>query len=225
MTHALSWYTFAVNNLHRSIPNGSLYLITGTDKTSCWMVGAFSGAPAEDQVSLRLSTAGSHEGTTSYSYSWATASAPVYRTGPGNNRISQINQSDLDDSHQDDAIFQSDAPDEQNQCVFVRGYRMMLNYTLTVSAGIQSIAEVLPIVDSRPEDISAKMSSNVPLVGSSLPLAGGWSGGGESGNGKCRAQSLEDSGQDEILDNTREYEVMLQSVPGHSEVSIYMILS
>jgi hypothetical protein len=225
MTHALSWYTFAVNNLHRSIPNGSLYLITGTDKTSSWMVGAFSGAPAEDQVSLRLRPAGAHEGTTSYSYFWATASAPVYRTGPGNNIISRSNQRDLDDIRQDDALFQSDAPDEQNQCVFVRGYRMMLNYTLTASAGIQSVAEVLPIVDSCPEDISAKTSSNVPhAVCSSLPLVSGWSGGA-SGNGQRNAQSLEGSGQDEILDDTREHEVMLQSVPGHSEVSIYMILS
>ena len=224
--HAWSWYEFANKSLHRGIPNGSLYLVTGTDKTSSWMVGAFSDAPEGDRVSLNLRAADTVEGSTSYTYSWVTASAPVYRTGPGNPVVSHIDQSDLDDIHRDDAGFRSDAPDEQNQCVFVRGYRMMLHYTLAASAGIQSVADVLPIVDSCPEDISAKTSSNVPLVvGSSLPLVGGWSGGGTSRNRERKEQSLEDSEQDEILDDTREHVAMLQSVPGHSEVSSYMILS
>jgi hypothetical protein len=190
------------------------------------MVGAFSGAPAGDQVSLRLSAAGAVEGSTSYNYAWATASAPVYRTGPGSNRINHINQSDLDAIHQDDAIFRGDAPDEQNQSVFVRGHKIMLAYTLMASGGIQSDAETLPIVDTRPEDVSTTASNVIPFAGSSnSTLITGWSGGVGSGGGQGRVWSLEDSGRDETLHNILDHKVVLESIPGCSEVSIYMILS
>ena len=216
MTHACSWYKFANNTHHRRIPNGSLYLITGTDKTRSWMLGAFSGAPPGDPVSLRLSAVGAVEGSMSYNYSWATASTPVYRTGPRNDRINHINQTDLDAINQDDNIFRGDAPDDQNQCVFVRGYRIMLNYTITASGGVQSDSEVLPIIDVSPEDVSA-VTSNIPFVGGSCStLVSGWSGGG-SGSGQRR---VEGSGQDEISDNLGDYKVVLESIPEHLEVSV-----
>ncbi|KDQ31444.1 hypothetical protein PLEOSDRAFT_1036968, partial [Pleurotus ostreatus PC15] len=40
MRHAKNWYKFAFEC--SDVANGSLYLITGCDKTSSWMVGAFS---------------------------------------------------------------------------------------------------------------------------------------------------------------------------------------
>jgi hypothetical protein len=45
MTHAYSGYKFANNHLHCSVPNGSLNLITGTDKTSSCQWMAFFPAP------------------------------------------------------------------------------------------------------------------------------------------------------------------------------------
>jgi hypothetical protein len=225
ITHAYNWYKFANTTQYREVPNGSLYLITGTDKTSSWMVGAFSGAPPGDQVSLHLNAVGASEGSNSYNYSWANSSAPVYRTGCSNDRIDHVNQNDLDAITRDDAIFGDDAPNDQNHCVFARGHRIMLNYTVTAGGEVQSDAEVLPIVDVSPEDVSAA-TSNIPFAGSSKsPLVSGWNGGGRSGSGQRRIGTLEDSGQDETLDKHREYEVTLESIPKHSEVSFSAMLS
>jgi len=217
ITHAYSWYKFANQNHHRGVPNGSLYLITGTDKTSSWMVGAFSDALPGDQVSLQLSTAGIDGGSTSYNYSWATASTPVYRTGCSNNRIN-TDHNDLDAIDRDNTIFQGDAPDNQNQCVFARGYRIMLNCTVTASGGVHSDAEVLPIKDVSPEDVPAA-TNYIPFAGVSKSTSvSGWSGGRlESSQ---RRVVSEDSGQDENLDKHWDFEVMLESIPDHSEVSV-----
>ena len=215
ITHASSWYKFANNNHHREVPNGSLYLVTGIDKTSSWMVGTFSGALPGDQVSLRLSAARAVEGSTSYNYSWTTASVPVYRTGPRDSGFNHMTQTDLDAIHRDDTTFRGDAPDDQNQCVFVRGHRIMLNYALSDSGEVQSDVEVLPIIDVDPEGVSAA-TSNIPFAGTSMStLASGRSG---CGTGQRRGTS-EDSGLDKTSDKLRDYEVVLESIPEHLEVS------
>jgi len=224
ITHAHSWYKFANKDHHRRVPNGSLYLITGTDKTSSWMVGAFSGATPGDQVGLCLSAAGTIEGSTSYNYSWETTSAPVYRTGP-RNRINHNNQSDMDAIHRDDTIFRGDAPDNQNQCVFARGYRIMLNCRVTASGEVQSDAEVLPIMDISPKDVSAA-TSYIPFSGNSRStLVTGRSGGGGPEGVQRRVGASEDSGH-ETSDNLRDYEVVLEPIiPEHPEVSVSALVS
>jgi len=223
ITHAYSWYKFANINLHRRVPNGSLYLITGTDKTSSWMVGAFSGAPPGDQVSLHFSIAGNFNGVTSYTYSWATMSAPVHCTGPRKDEVDQLSQDDLDAIGRDDAVFQGDAPGGQDQCAFLRGYRIMLNRTITDSGEVQSDAEVLSITDASPGDVTATISY-IPFTGNSKSNMGrGRGGGGGSGSDHRSIVTSEDSEKDKTSDNLRDYEVMLESIPEHAEVSVSMM--
>ena len=182
------------------------------------MVGTFSCTLPGDQVSLHLSTAGDIEGSPSYNYSWVTVSTPVYCTGPRSG-INHINQNDADAINRDDSIFRGDAPDDQNQCVFTRGHRIMLNCRVTDSGEVQPDAEVLPITDIGPEDVSAA-TSNIPFAGTSgSTLVSGQSGGGGPGSSQHRGTS-EDSGQDEAWDTVQDYEVVLESIPEHSEVSI-----
>jgi hypothetical protein len=219
ITHGISWYKFANNKLHRRLPNGSLYLITGTDKTNSWMVGAFSGVPSGDQVSLHLSVAGSVEGSNSFTYSWATSCAPAQRTGPRKDGADRLSQEDLDAIGRDDAVFQGDAPDGRDQCAFLRGYRIMLNRDVTDSGEVRLDTNALPIKDASPEDVSAT-TNYVPFAGSSKwNSPGGRSAGGGSGGGQRRIGAIEGP-EKKSFDSQRDHGVLLESIPEHSEVCV-----
>jgi hypothetical protein len=95
----------------------------------------------------------------------------------------------------------------------------MFNCRVTDSGEVQPDAEVLPIMDIGPEDVSATIS-NIPFVGTfGSTLVHRWSGGGGPGNSWRRGTS-ENSGQDEAWDTVQDYEVVLESIPEHSEVSV-----
>ncbi|GLB34403.1 hypothetical protein LshimejAT787_0112870 [Lyophyllum shimeji] len=142
-------YKFANETLRRGVPNGALYLVTGRDKTNSWMVGAFADKSSTTQASFKLSTSGFCDARATYSYSWETSSPAVYRTGPSppidstdtllRNRASIA---------QDDGIFAGDAPGGMNQCVFIRGYRIMLR-TNPVALMFGGTAIVEAFVDRR----------------------------------------------------------------------------
>jgi hypothetical protein len=214
--HAHSWYKFANVQQRRRISDGSLYLITGTDKTNAWMVGAFSGAPPGNQVSLGLRLAGAVEETTFYDYSWVSAPAPEHRTGPRSRRVNP-SQTDLADTFRDDQIFLEDAPDGQNQCVFLRGYRIMLNRTESALGEALSNVDALSITDTTHDDIPAA-ASNIPYSETSPSTTKTSGEGTELGRGNVRSsQYLPVKRQDQ--------DVVLEPILEHQEVSFPRITS
>src|ERR1700733_1380950 len=101
--NTLRWYQFVNSTLGREAPNGSLYLVTGCDKSTTWGIASVSGASGSSSLSLKAVAAQIAEARVSYSYSWETHSPATVRVGP-----------DL-----------CDGLDQlQNQCVFLRGFKM-----------------------------------------------------------------------------------------------------
>ena len=105
----------------------------------------------------------------------------------------QVNETDLDVIEQDDAIFQADAPNKQNQCVFIQGYRMMLNFNTTWETRKWD-NEVHPIADINPEEVSA-MATMIQVVPS-------------------------DSVQDDTLQSVQDHEIMIEHTPRYLEVRV-----
>ncbi|KAG6861393.1 hypothetical protein C0995_000522 [Termitomyces sp. Mi166 len=153
---AKNWYQFANETLRRGVPNGGLYLITGCDKTASWMVGAFSEKSLDSQVSFNLSVLGCNSGAT-YSYTWDTSCPAVFRTGPS--LLPTDSTDDLLRNHaiiaQDNALFAADAPNGRTQCIFVRGYRLMLRTTpMSLIRGSANKIEVSLISSINPKDVA-----------------------------------------------------------------------
>ena len=218
--HAYNWYEFANARLHRRIPSGSLYLITGTDKTDSWMVGTFSGALRGSQVSLHVNSGRVLEGGSSFNYSWANASAPAYRTGPRAINYIPVNQTDMDAVNQDDALFRGDAPDNQNQCVFARGHRIMLNCNTTSWGKMQWDTEVLPIMDADPGHVSA-MATDIPFAGSSRStLVSDPSGKVGNPSSHHRVGTSDNSMQSKTILAVQDHEVVLEHIPEYLEVRV-----
>lgn len=142
--------------LRRGVSNGALYLVTGYDKTHSWMVGSFSDKSSDAQASFKLSTGGMGDARASYSYSWDTSSPAVYRTGPSMPVDSEDtihrNRSLIE---MDDSIFCVDAPEGKTQCVFLRGYRLMLrNNPVALVLGGTTKIEVNSISSTNPKDVT-----------------------------------------------------------------------
>jgi hypothetical protein len=96
--HAISWYKYMLD-MGRDYPNGSLYFVTESIKSTYWGVAAFYGQNNPSN-NLRLTFDGEM-------CRWEYRGKVETRVGPG-----RTDRSDSDG-----------AP---NQCVFLRGYRIML---------------------------------------------------------------------------------------------------
>ncbi|KAF8886954.1 hypothetical protein BD779DRAFT_1528904 [Infundibulicybe gibba] len=206
MKGAKNWYKFANLTLHRAVPNGSLYLITGCDKTRPWMVGSFSNNSSDVHASMKLSAAGMASGGLSYSYTWETSSPAVYRTGPpppiDSPEAIENNASPID---RDTTIFEFDAPYGQNQCIFLRGYRIMLRTTpLSHFLGSGSKVDVASISESYSKDVFA-ISPKVPYSNHTGPCYQG-SSSSSSGCDTDSSRLFDDEG---IID----FDVALDIVP------------
>lgn len=119
--HAKDWYA-SINGDYERVANGSLYLMTGIDKTHSWGVGAFTDSDFRNEVSLKLSRV-IQEGTP-HSKCLETPHPIVYRTGPP----PRLQNSAMDTLH---------SPGGRNQCVFIRGWRIKMR-TIPKEAGLVS---------------------------------------------------------------------------------------
>ncbi|KAF9463631.1 hypothetical protein BDZ94DRAFT_593306 [Collybia nuda] len=171
---AKNWYKFANVTLRRGVHNGALYLVTGFDKSRSWMVGSFSDASSDSRASLTLDVACFGGARVSYSYAWETSSPAVFRTGPTQ---SVVDSCDALSPHRtailrDDEIFHADAPGGQNQCVFLRGYRIMLR-TNPVSSmlGISTKVSVDSILNTSPKNIFQPTAKSPFTLSGSMPSA------------------------------------------------------
>ena len=104
--NATAWYQFANGpDLCRQIGNGSLYLITGCDKSPAWGVASYSQPFGVPELSLKfMATVEGEDGSSPLAYSWENYSSAIVRTGRQQNQVGP------------ESTF--------NQCVFIRGLRI-----------------------------------------------------------------------------------------------------
>ncbi|KAJ7499556.1 hypothetical protein FB451DRAFT_996551, partial [Mycena latifolia] len=93
--HSCQWYKFAGDCLP---PNGSLFVVTGCDKTTSWGIATGSTMSGAITLSLRFTVVGLAEGSLRPRYEWQEYGSATIRNSRGNG-----------------------SPTE-NQCIFIRGF-------------------------------------------------------------------------------------------------------
>ncbi|KAJ7603819.1 hypothetical protein FB45DRAFT_851620 [Roridomyces roridus] len=161
--NAESWYKYANGARGRQLSNGSLYLITGFEKTRSWGIAAFQDVDtAVPGYSAAFQLAFGTTGTSAHNYRW-TASGPARTKNSG-------------------LILSDDVP--LNHTVFIHGLSVSLG--TSVWGRLFKNVQISQIVDSR---LGTEYKDYVPYAPQSfgntwgLPglLGGGWSG--ETGGG------------------------------------------
>ena len=197
LKNTVAWYEFVNGTLGREAANGSLYLVTGCDKTTTWGVASVSCTSESSSFSLKFTAAQLVEGSAAYSYSWETRCPATVRTGPG----------PCDDSEL-----------LQNQCLFLRGFRLMVNVRM---AALRRRAKVSPIVGEKAANLLiGGKSGHIPFMdGGSQSWSGKGSGKIRSGSQPSRHSSpyLEEAG-DAFGQDIFPDDVLLEFVPGKTEV-------
>jgi hypothetical protein len=113
-------------------PNGSLYLVTGVDKSTNWCVASYSGALGDTETTLKFTVADAATVRATCQYSWESSRSIEARTCP---TLREGNPA--------------------NQCVFVRGYKLALSESLFERSFLGSV-KVSDIATSNPSDILPK---------------------------------------------------------------------
>jgi hypothetical protein len=157
--HGLSWYEYANVTRRRVAENGSLYLVTGCDKSVSWGLASFSNSSGGDEVSLKF-TAAQIAGTEAYySYKWDTSSPATMRSGPpfpGHEAVQQV------------ATGHQVAGSRQNQCVLIRGYRISIRPPTL--AKLKGPLKVSSVQDAHPNELlhgSKGKGRDIPFAGTS----------------------------------------------------------
>jgi hypothetical protein len=191
--NTLRWYQFVNGTLGREAPNGSLYLVTGCDKSTTWGIASVSGAFGSSSLSLKATAAQIAEARVSYSYSWETRCPATVRVGPepGGN-LDRL----------------------QNQCVFLRGFKMAVREG--PMAALMGATKLSSIVGSKPGDILSGSNGNRPpfMDAGKRFWSGKGSSSGGSGGGHQRSHSPP-TPSDSI-----DEDVILEFIPGTIEACI-----
>ncbi|KAJ7863769.1 hypothetical protein B0H14DRAFT_2348757 [Mycena olivaceomarginata] len=74
LKHAQSWYAF-LKSLGSMVENGELYLVTGLDSSSSWIVGAVETQSEDCNISLKLKAGQIGSAGGSYAWQWETSGA------------------------------------------------------------------------------------------------------------------------------------------------------
>lgn len=128
LQHAESWYLYAREVRGREAGNGSIYFVTGSDKSKSWGIASFSNVPGSFTLTF---TPRPIEGThRDYSFSWEESSLAATNSGP--RPIEYFDEA-------------RDRP--QNQCTFIRGFKVSLSRGLWArlwgrTAGVSTITDV-----------------------------------------------------------------------------------
>lgn len=128
--HATSWYKYVNGPRGRDAENGSIYLVTGCDKSRSWGVASFSDVSSSFNLTFIPSPDG---GNTDYTFAWERASFASTNAGPI-------------------PIEYFDGDQPQNQCTFIRGFKISLSQGLWATL-FGSMTRVSTIVDAKPEDM------------------------------------------------------------------------
>jgi hypothetical protein len=105
--NAVSWYKFVNETLGREVRNGSLYLITGRDNATAYGVASFSDhdGTTESISASFFSVEDAGSPLPARKYAWHTQNSISHRAGSSDTRT-------------------------QNQCIFLRGFRIALNESI-----------------------------------------------------------------------------------------------
>ena len=135
--HAINWYKYMFSQ-GRDFPNGSLYLVTECVKSANWGTAVFYASPTiSDYLQLNFEQE---------SCEWESVGKVDARKGP---KQKEIVASD----------------DEPNQCVFIRGYKIMLRQDIWDK--LKSSFVVGPSQDGDSSSSSMRVSSYSPSHGTS----------------------------------------------------------
>ncbi|KAK7030244.1 hypothetical protein VNI00_014261 [Paramarasmius palmivorus] len=104
--NAVSWYYFVNNTLGRDAENGSIYLVTGVDKSDAWENAVFDSSQSSQSCSLLFESVGIGSGRMKLSQSSVYQSSVTSRA--------------------------SVASAQDNQALFIRGFRISLRSGLSV---------------------------------------------------------------------------------------------
>ncbi|KZP23008.1 hypothetical protein FIBSPDRAFT_858946 [Athelia psychrophila] len=104
--HALSWYEFINDRLGRQAPNGSLYVVTGCDRSTTWGISTIG-----EELSV--------ESGAGYSCSWSTRSGAIVRRSTAW----------CPDEGAEQPENRVESP--QNQCLFIRGFKIRVRERLS----------------------------------------------------------------------------------------------
>jgi hypothetical protein len=139
--HVPSWYQHVNGTLGSMAHNGSLYLVTGADKSSNWCLASYSNRSGQTAIPLRFTA--------------DTATVPTSRRlwrsyGMVDSRTCSVPGEDI----------------PQNQCVFLRGYKLAINENLFERKFVGPV-KVTDIVTMKPADVLAK-GKTIPGISKSL---------------------------------------------------------
>ncbi|KAJ7261156.1 hypothetical protein C8J57DRAFT_1337226 [Mycena rebaudengoi] len=160
LNNAHHWYSFVNGKLRRKVENGSLYLVTGVDKTTSWSVAALENRSGDHTISFQLKAGLVGAAGVTCAWAWDTHNSDSFRSGP------------------DIAPGEEDWSD--NQTVFLRGYKISVRPKPL--AALLGAVKVSNLDNLKPTDILRSRRSNfVPYSqSSSLDHAGRAGGVAES---------------------------------------------
>ncbi|KAI5891674.1 uncharacterized protein SCHCODRAFT_02505348 [Schizophyllum commune H4-8] len=137
--HGLSWYEHAISKRGWKIQNGELYLLTGVDKTSHWGALAFQHTGGSHEVSFELTAVAQTAVALSYTYQWRHLAGQAARKGPDVAAALIINGASA-----------------ENQCVFLRGYKLMVReeiWTRLTGISVKTIDFTEPTRVKNPDSV------------------------------------------------------------------------
>jgi hypothetical protein len=203
LKNTILWYEFVNGVLGREAPNGSLYLVTGCDKSTTWGVASVSCTSDTSSLSLKFTAAQLVEASAAYTYSWETYCPATVRTGP-----EPCGDSDL----------------LQNQCIFLRGFKLMVNVGL---AALRGRAKVSAIVGEKPGNIVlGGKGGYIPFMDGGNRFSSGQSSG-KAGAGVGQQGAHSSTSSFEAVDDLEGFSsdedpnVLLEFVPGTTEVILF----
>ena len=192
--NAIRWYEFVNGNLGREAPNGSLYLVTGCDKSTTWGIASVAGATQVNTPSLRFTAAQLLQASAEYTYSWETHCPATVRIGPSG--LSTL----------------------QNQCIFLRGFKLTLR-----EGPMAAWNNISPILNAKPDrNLPGGKGGYIRFMNggrqSSPTLRNAASGDGHQMMHASSGYHRADNGVTE--ESLSEEDVLLESAPGAAEVII-----
>lgn len=145
--------------------SGSLYLVTGCDRSPSWGVASFSSAARQCEISLKFTACQIAEGNASIYYSWE-------RRGPATVRVSPRRGADR----------------KLNQCPFIRGFKISIREG--PMAKIRRPVKLSLVKGNKPNKfIPSQNNSHIPFQGGRTLSIGKSPSGGNHDSGQFSGQS------------------------------------
>ncbi|KAL0567351.1 hypothetical protein V5O48_014644 [Marasmius crinis-equi] len=171
-THSISWYRFVNETLGMEVENGSIYFITGFDKTDCWENAVVSSTSKERKCELFVATGGLASGDCRFVLSESSFHEIVTRrSSPAGNS-------------------------KQNQALFIRGFRISISGKLKAFFEKSSV-KITDTYSSSWRDVLGKTGGAIPFT---RDCSSSSSGSRSSPHGGSEGHDSSSSSQDMRVD-------------------------